>query len=68
MSKQIDKTAQVLNLPLEAYAGQLDKAGKPYIRHLLVVVRKEVDDKGVLHDFTERDWKVDYSSLKALFR
>lgn len=45
MQKLPDKKTQALNLALEAHAGQVDKAGKPYIHHLLDVARQGVNDE-----------------------
>ena len=71
MPRPIDKKAQALNLALEAHAGKLDKAGKPYIHHLLAVARQGVNDDefivGVLHDFAEHDRESRLFLVKSLF-
>ena len=67
-----DKKAQALNLALEAHAGQVDKAGKPYIHHLLGVARQgKSDDEfivGVLHDFVEDGKEGSRESRLSLIR
>ena len=49
--------AKAINLAMQAYAGQTDKAGMPYIGHIMRVMQagRTIDEKivGVLHDIVE---------------
>lgn len=49
--------AKAINLAMQAHAGQTDKAGMPYIGHVMRVMQagKTIDEKivGVLHDVVE---------------
>ena len=48
---------KAINLAMQAHAGQVDKAGMPYIGHVMRVMQagKTIDEKivGVLHDVVE---------------
>ena len=48
---------KAINIAVEAHKGQTDKAGKPYIMHLLRVMMKGKTEEeqicGVLHDLIE---------------
>ena len=53
--------AKAINLAMQAHAGQTDKAGMPYIGHVMRVMQagNTTDEKiaGVLHDIVEdTDW------------
>ena len=49
--------SKAINLAMQAHAGQVDKAGMPYIGHVIRVMQagKTIDEKivGVLHDVVE---------------
>lgn len=49
--------SQSINIAMQAHAGQVDKAGMPYIGHVMRVMQagKTIDEKivGVLHDVVE---------------
>ena len=49
--------SKAINLAMQAHAGQVDKAGMPYIGHVMRVMQagKTIDEKivGVLHDVVE---------------
>ena len=49
--------AKAINLAMQAHAGQTDKAGMPYIGHVMRVMQagRTIDEKiaGVLHDIVE---------------
>ena len=49
--------AKAINLSMQAHAGQTDKAGMPYIGHVMRVMQagRTIDEKivGVLHDIVE---------------
>ena len=49
--------SKAINLAMQAHAGQVDKAGMPYIGHVMRVMQagKTIDEKivGVLHDIVE---------------
>ena len=49
--------AKAINLAMQAHEGQTDKAGMPYIAHVMRVMQagKTIDEKiaGVLHDIVE---------------
>ncbi len=49
--------AKAINLAMQAHAGQTDKAGMPYIGHVMRVMQagRTIDEKiaGVLHDLVE---------------
>ena len=49
--------SKALNLAMQAHAGQTDKAGMPYIGHVMRVMQagRTIDEKivGVLHDIVE---------------
>lgn len=49
--------SKAINLAIQAHAGQVDKAGMPYIGHVMRVMQagKTIDEKivGVLHDVVE---------------
>lgn len=53
--------SKAINIAMQAHAGQVDKAGMPYIGHVMRVMQagKTIDEKivGVLHDVVEdTDW------------
>jgi len=60
--------ADAIALAAEAHAGQTDKAGAPYVLHLLRVMQaqdtKEAMMAGVLHDLVE-DTKFDFDDLRG---
>lgn len=60
--------ADAISLAAEAHAGQTDKAGAPYILHLLRVMQAQDTEKammaGVLHDLVE-DTGFDFDDLRA---
>lgn len=49
--------SKAINIAMQAHAGQVDKAGMPYIGHVMRVMQagKTIDEKivGVLHDVVE---------------
>ena len=49
--------SKAINLAMQAHAGQIDKAGMPYIGHVMRVMQagRTIDEKivGVLHDIVE---------------
>lgn len=49
--------SKAINIAMQAHAGQVDKAGMPYIGHMMRVMQagKTIDEKivGVLHDVVE---------------
>lgn len=49
--------SKAINIAMQAHAGQVDKAGMPYIGHVMRVMQagKTIDEKivGVLHDMVE---------------
>ena len=49
--------AKAINLAMQAHAGQTDKAGMPYMGHVMRVMQagRTIDEKiaGVLHDIVE---------------
>ena len=56
--------AKAINLAMQAHEGQTDKAGMPYIGHVMRVMQagRTIDEKivGVLHDLVEdTDWTFD---------
>ena len=64
--------AKAINLAMQAHAGQTDKAGMPYIGHVMRVMQagRTIDEKiaGVLHDIVEdtEGTTIAYNAAKCL--
>ena len=60
--------SKAINLAMQAHAGQTDKAGMPYIGHVMRVMQagRTIDEKivGVLHDIVE-DTSWTFEALQA---